>query len=107
MQTESSSHTTTIHDILLFVSYLVAHPKECLEAGCTNKTIYTEILPELVVWVGSMMDQHANCLTKGKGALVELPLLRTQGGNLKRKADQVNKLSCLRSSRATARTERE
>ncbi|CAK9102833.1 Uncharacterized protein SCF082_LOCUS48051 [Durusdinium trenchii] len=68
---------------------------ECLEAGCTNKTIYTEILPELVVWVGSMVDQHANCLTKGKGALVELPLLRTQGGNLKRKADQAAKQSKL------------
>lgn len=85
----STPESATFDDIVVYLCYLLAHPKECLAPQHTNKQVYDEILPELLVWLGQLMDTHA--LELANQELRELPLLRTMGGNLKRKSDQVNK----------------
>ena len=79
----SGGNASTIQDILLFFCYLVAHQKEeAFDSACKV------MLPDVLVWLGLLMDEQAAVLAKEP--LEELPLLKTLAGGHKRKADKAN-----------------
>ena len=84
----SSLEATTLYDILVFLAYVVAHPKERYEQQTLHQCIALVAMPDVLVWFGRLMDELATTLSQQK--LEELPLLKTLKGNLK-KSDQVNK----------------
>ena len=89
----SSFGCSTLQDILLFLCYLVAHPKADLSKCNLFEDLCKPLLPDLLLWLGKIMDDNAKLLASQP--LDDLPLLRTRGGKHKRKADQVNKFILL------------
>lgn len=89
----SSLGASTLQDIMFFLFYLLAHPKEALGGQKPFETVLKHVLPEVVLWLGNLMDEQATRLSKQP--LVNMPLLKTRDGNHKRKADEVNKFILL------------
>ena len=93
MKVTSSLGSATLQDILLFMFYIHAHPKLTICNLMPYNTVCKHALPELVLWLGSLLDLYAQQLSeKPLGAL---PLLTTRDGKNKRKADEVNKFVLL------------
>ena len=89
----SSFDSSTLQDVLFFLCYLVAHPKEVLSKCNLFEDVCKPVLPDLLLWLGKIMDDNAKHLATQP--LQDLPLLMTKGGRHKRKADQVNKFILL------------
>ena len=89
----SSFQRPTLVDILLFLFYLVGHPKETFSSFNLFEDVGQPMLPDLIVWLGRLMDENARTLSSEP--LEDLPLLKTKSGAFKRKADQVNKFILL------------
>ena len=89
----SSFDSSTLQDVLFFLCYLVAHPKEALSKCNLFEDVCKPVLPDLLLWLGKTMDDTAKHLASQP--LQDLPLLMTKGGRHKRKADQVNKFILL------------
>ena len=79
----SSPHASTLQDILFFLCHQGVH-----KALGLYETVYKHVMPELVVWLGQLMDSEASRLSSQP--LQDLPLLRTRRGSLKRGVDKMN-----------------
>ena len=79
----SSPHFSTLQDIIFFLCHLGVH-----RALGLYDTVYKLVVPELLVWLGKMMNSEASRLSSQP--LQDLPLLRTRKGTLKRGADRMN-----------------
>ena len=89
----SGAFAASMKDILFFLCYLVAHPKEELSHLNPFQSVCKHVLPDLLFWLATLMDSDATKLAAEP--LEALPSLKTLHGTSKRKADLANRFVLL------------
>jgi hypothetical protein len=106
MKITSTLETATLQDILFFMAYLMGHTKERLCSLNPYETVCKHVLPELLLWLGNLMDEHAKVLSQKPLGDTVLPALKTRDGKYKRKSDEANKFILLDKMKGNKSTRR-
>lgn len=89
----SAVETASWHDIMLFLAWVVAHPKFKARGQNLMACIATQTLPGMITVLGKCLSRMAAALAKKE--YQSLPTLRTKSGQARRGADPVNRLILL------------